>query len=168
MLENTKDIKPYTRYRTAAKLLSQQPAFNQVKSDSQREAYFDEYVHGLQRREKDRLRELRKSSMDQFADLLRHMPEITHETGWAMAQDMYKKHPAFEQPKAFEGMDKLDFLVVYQQHSKMLWMTPFEELERQKQQKRRQHRKARDAFKVDMSTDPIYIYISYIYLNFKF
>ncbi|KAI8144371.1 hypothetical protein BJV82DRAFT_513225 [Fennellomyces sp. T-0311] len=147
MLENTKEIKPYTRYRTVAKLLGHQSAFTQIKSDSQRETYFDEYVHGLQRREKDRLRELRKSNMENFAELLRQIPEITYETKWKDAQSLYMKHPQFEDPRAFEAMDMLDFLSVYEEHSRMLWDAPLEDLNRKMRERRRAERKAREGFR---------------------
>lgn len=147
MLENTKEIKPYTRYRTAVKLLSHNSAFTQIKSDSQRESYFEEYVHGLQRREKERLRELRKSSMDNFADLLRRIPEITFKTKWKEAQNLYMSHPEFEKPNAFEGMDLLDFLSVYEEHSRALWEVPIKEQERKARERRRADRKAREGFR---------------------
>ncbi|KAF7720876.1 hypothetical protein EC973_005885 [Apophysomyces ossiformis] len=147
MLENTREIKPYTRFRNAAKLLANHPAFTQLKPEKQREIYFEEYVHGLQRREKDRLRELRKSSMERFADLLRNIPEITYKTKWKEAQSIYLRRPEFEDPKAFEGMDSLDFLSVFEEHSRQLWETPLEELNQMIRDGRRKERKAREAFK---------------------
>ncbi|KAI9255189.1 hypothetical protein BDA99DRAFT_518130 [Phascolomyces articulosus] len=148
MLENTKEIKPYSRYRTLIKSISHQPAYLQVKSESQREQYFEEYVHGLQRREKDRLRELRKTNMEHFSHLLRKIPEITYETKWKEAQQLYMEHPDFkEHDKAFEGMDMLDFLSVYEEHSRTLWEVPLAELNNKLRERRRSERKAREGFR---------------------
>lgn len=148
MLENTKEIKPYSRYQTAVKLLGQHPAFIQVKPESQREVYFAEYVQGLQRREKERLRELRKSSMDSFSELLRNIPEITFETRWKEAQALYTARPEFQDPRAFEGMDLTDFLTVYEKHSHMLWEKPLREQAQRAAERRRAERKAREGFRV--------------------
>ncbi|KAI7861177.1 hypothetical protein BDC45DRAFT_429679 [Circinella umbellata] len=147
MLENTKEIKPYSRYRTMIKSISQQPAYQQIKSETQREQYFEEYVHTLQRREKERLRELRKNNMENFAELLRHIPEITFETKWKEAQQLYMQDPQFENPKAFEGMDMLDFLSVYEEHSRLLWEVPLGELNTKLRERRRTARKARESFR---------------------
>ncbi|KAG0166822.1 hypothetical protein DFQ28_006852 [Apophysomyces sp. BC1034] len=147
MLENTREIKPYTRFRNAAKLLANNPAFTQLKPEKQREIYFEEYVHGLQRREKDRLRELRKSSMERFADLLRNIPEITYKTKWKEAQNIYSNRPEFEDPKAFEGMDLLDFLSVFEEHSRQLWETPLDDLNQMIRDRRRKERRTREGFK---------------------
>lgn len=148
MLENAKEIKPYTRYQTAVKLLGNHPAFTQIKSDAQREQYFDEYVSGLQRREKDRLRELRKASMEAFAHLLSSIPEIKFDTTWKKAQSIYMSHPDFERPGAFEGMDMLDFLSVYEDHMRVMWQEPEAQMEKMVRAQRRNARKARDGFKV--------------------
>ncbi|KAI9031946.1 hypothetical protein CLU79DRAFT_730816 [Phycomyces nitens] len=147
MLENNKAIKPYTRFKSAIKILTTQPAFQQIKSDQQREQYFNEYVEGLQRREKDRMRDLRKSSMDRFAELLRETPEITYETEWRNAQKIYMKLPALEDPKTFEGMDILDFLSVYEEHSRLLWEPILADLTKRARDRKRKERKARDGFK---------------------
>ena len=152
MLENTKEIKPYSRYRTMIKSIGQQPAYQQIKSETQREQYFEEYVHTLQRREKERLRELRKNNMENFAELLKHIPEITFETKWKEAQELYMQDPKFEDPKAFEGMDMLDFLSVYEEHSRVLWEVPLGELNIKLRERRRTARKARESFRVSMKT----------------
>ncbi|KAI8388869.1 uncharacterized protein BYT42DRAFT_561565 [Radiomyces spectabilis] len=147
MLENTKEIKPYSRYRSIARMLANNPAFTQVKSEKQRRLYIDEYVHGLQRREKDRLRELRKSSMERFAKLLKDMPEITFLTPWKEAQKLYMERPEFQDSKTFEGMDQLDFLSVYEEHNRSLWEAPMAEQNRKNCELRRRDRKCRDQFK---------------------
>lgn len=151
MLENTKEIKPYSRYHTALRMLGQHPAFLQVKPESQREVYFAEYVQGLQRREKERLRELRKSSMESFSDLLRKIPEITFETRWKEAQLIYSSRPEFQDSRAFEGMDITDFLAVFEKHSHSLWEKPLQEQAQRATEKRRTERKAREGFRVNLS-----------------
>lgn len=151
MLENTKEIKPYSRYHTALRMLGQHPAFLQVKPESQREVYFAEYVQGLQRREKERLRELRKSSMESFSDLLRKIPEITFETRWKEAQLIYSSRPEFQDSRAFEGMDITDFLTVFEKHSHSLWEKPLQEQAQRATEKRRTERKAREGFRVNLS-----------------
>ncbi|KAI9472345.1 MAG: hypothetical protein EXX96DRAFT_653476 [Benjaminiella poitrasii] len=137
------DIKPYTRYRTFAKLCGDEPAVKAL-SDRQRETYFDEYVQQLQREEKDRLRDIRKESMDQFANLLRSIPEITYKTTWKEVQELYKDHKG---DLTFEGMDMLDFFSVFEEHHRTLWEEPLKDLDRRIQQRKRKERKAREGFR---------------------
>ncbi|KAI7861501.1 hypothetical protein BDF14DRAFT_1868453 [Spinellus fusiger] len=147
MLENSKAVKPYSRFRNASKVLATVNAFQQVKSEPLREQYFNEYVDGLQRREKDRLRELRKNSMDRFGQLLRGIPEITYMTEWKEVQKIYMSRPEMQKPKAFEGMDILDFLSVFEERSRVLWEPVLAELSQRSRSRKRKERKARDGFK---------------------
>jgi pre-mRNA-processing factor 40 len=142
MLENTKQVKPYTRFRTVIKLCQHLPAFQKTEK---REAYFDEFIQGLQRREKERLRDVRKDSTERFGQLLRSLPEISYKTSWREAQSLYKS-----QENDFEGMDMLDFLAVFEEYNRELWEQPQIELNQKISQRRRRERKAREGFKVSL------------------
>ncbi|KAI8976452.1 hypothetical protein BDB01DRAFT_802905 [Pilobolus umbonatus] len=147
MLENSKDIRSFTRYRTFVQLHGQQAAFTDIKSDQQREIYFEEYIQALQRREKDKLRELRKDSMERFHALLASIPEITYKTEWKEAQVLYRNTEEGKEPNAFEGMDMLDFLSVFEDYNRTLWEKPLHELNDKINQRRRKERRAREGFR---------------------
>ncbi|CEG69923.1 hypothetical protein CU097_005581 [Rhizopus azygosporus] len=141
-------IKPYTRYTTFAHLFGDDPVFNSIKSEKQREAYFEEYVQNMQRAEKDKLRDLRKSSMEQFSQLLRSIPEITYRTQWKEAQMLYmEKLPNKDLKQVFQGMDMLDFLSVFEEYNRSLWEGPMNELNKKMTQRRRRERKAREGYR---------------------
>ncbi|GAA5812495.1 hypothetical protein MFLAVUS_005951 [Mucor flavus] len=141
------DIKPYTRFRTVLKQYGQLPQFTEIKSEKQAESYFDEYIQTIQREEKDRLRDLRKSSMEKFSKLLHSIPEITYKTSWKEAQYLYQNTPVGKNLESFEGMDMLDFLSVFEEYNRSLWEEPMDEINKKVHQRRRKERKAREGFK---------------------
>lgn len=147
MLEKQADIKPFTRFRTLAKMCGHLPAFTDIQSERQCEAYFDEYIQAMQREEKDRLRDLRKESMDKFSKLLRSIPEIIYKTSWKEAQYLYQNHIPNPETQ-FLGMDMLDFLSVFEEYNRLLWEEPINEINEKINQRRRKERMAREGFKV--------------------
>lgn len=148
MLQKQPDIKPYTRFRTILKTCSHLPPFTDIQSEKQCEIYFDEYIQAMQREEKDRLRDLRKSSMEKFSKLLHSIPEITYKTSWKEAQYLYQNTPEGRNPDAFQGMDMLDFLSVFEEYNRSLWEEPINEINKKVFQRRRKERKAREGFRV--------------------
>lgn len=148
MLSATSSIRVTTRYRKAASFLGTEPAWNAITSERYRQALYDDYIHDLAKKEKEQLRELRKQSMDRFAELLRSIPELTHRTTWKTAQELYTARPEYEDKERFRGMDKLDFLVVFEDHVKHLEQVESDQKARVADAKRRTYRKHRDAFKV--------------------
>lgn len=153
LLSNTSAIRITTRYRKAAAMLEKEPAWGSITSERYRQALYDDYIHELSRKEKDELRELRKQSMDRFAELLRSIPEITHRTTWKAAQELYSARPEYADRARFKGMDKLDFLVVFEDHVKHLEQVESDQKARVADARKRTYRKHRDAFKVShMST----------------
>jgi pre-mRNA-processing factor 40 len=157
LLSSTSAIRITTRYRKAAALLEKEPAWGAITSERYRQALYDDYIHELSRKEKDELRELRKQSMDRFAELLRSIPEITHRTTWKAAQELYSARPEYADSGRFKGMDKLDFLVVFEDHVKHLEQVESDQKARVADARKRTHRKHRDAFKVSDLAVPIYI-----------
>ncbi|KAI8332508.1 hypothetical protein EDC96DRAFT_555435 [Choanephora cucurbitarum] len=146
MLRQRDQIKSYTRFRTVVKLCGGLTPFLAVP-ERQREVYFEEYIQTMQREEKDRLRDMRKNSMDSFGRLLRSIPEITYKTSWKEAQELYGQRQRDEH-LSFEGMDMLDFLSVFEEYNRALWEEPLGELNKRIQSRRRKDRKAREGFKV--------------------
>jgi pre-mRNA-processing factor 40 len=147
MLEKQPDIKPFTRFRTLVKMCGHLPAFTDINSERQCELYFDEYIQTIQREEKDRLRDLRKASMDKFSQLLHSITEITYKTSWKEAQYLYQNHIP-NPDAAFQGMDMLDFLSVFEEYNRSLWEEPISEINQKIYQRRRRERKAREGFRV--------------------
>ncbi|KAH8549722.1 hypothetical protein BGW37DRAFT_428559 [Umbelopsis sp. PMI_123] len=147
LLSSTSAIRITTRYRKAATLLENEPAWKAITSERYRQALYDDYIHELSRKEKDELRELRKQSMDRFAELLRSIPEITHRTTWKSAQELYIARPEYADKGRFKGMDKLDFLVVFEDHVKHLEQVESDQKARVADARKRTYRKHRDAFK---------------------
>lgn len=147
MLSKQPAIKPYTRFRTLAKICGHLTAFSAIKSEKHCEAYFDEYIQNIQREEKDRLRDLRKQSMDKFNKLLHTIPEITYKTSWKEAQYLYQNQLP-QGTDSFQGMDMLDFLSVFEEYNRSLWDVPINEISKKVHQRRRKERKAREGFRV--------------------
>lgn len=162
LLSNTSAIRITTRYRKAAAMLEGEPAWGAITSERYRQALYDDYIHELSRKEKDELRELRKQSMDRFAELLRSIPEITHRTTWKAAQELYSARPEYADRERFKGMDKLDFLVVFEDHVKHLEQVESDQKARVADARKRTYRKHRDAFKV--SYTPSLIHKSFIFM----
>ncbi|KAG2177831.1 hypothetical protein INT43_003078, partial [Umbelopsis isabellina] len=147
LLSESSAIRVTTRYRKAASLFGDNSAWTAITSERYRQALYDDYIHELARKEKDKQRELRKQSMDRFAELLRSIPEITHRTTWKQAQELYTTVPEFQDKEKFRGMDKLDFLAVFEDHVKHLEQVESDQRARVADVKKRTQRKHRDNFK---------------------
>lgn len=88
--------------------------------------------------------------MEKFSNLLRSLPSITESTRWADAQNIYMNTPEYQQDKALQEMDMLDFLAVYEEHIRTLERETAEKKKRDAELQTRQQRKNRDAYRALM------------------
>jgi pre-mRNA-processing factor 40 len=146
VLKLRKDITSTTRYRKYAENLKDEPTFLAIADERDRESIFNEYISDLRRKEKDKLRMLRKENMEKLRQILRKLP-INYNTLWKDAQILFKTCSDYADDEQLQTLDPLDVFSVYEDHIKYLEDQYNDMKEKQRMERRREERKNRDAFK---------------------
>ncbi|KAK9729278.1 U1 snRNP protein [Basidiobolus ranarum] len=144
MLQKHPEITSAIRWRKAAEMLRQDATFQHIRDEKEMRGYYEDYIYEVKKREKDQERIKRKEGMERFAQLLEEIPEITRETRWKDAQSIFRASPEFQEI-AWEAMDALDFLAVFEEHIKKLEDEYIDKRKREKEARIRTERKNRDA-----------------------
>ncbi|KAI8816324.1 uncharacterized protein EV422DRAFT_509905 [Fimicolochytrium jonesii] len=147
--ERHDEIGPRTRYRKAIALLGDDEIFQAVE-DPDREAIFHEYVEDLKTKEKDAIRETRKENVGKFERILQRLTAeglVTIETTWEQAQALYKAQPEYRADRKLQAMEPIDFLLTFESHINALVSKYRAKIDGEQRAKRRDARKARDAFR---------------------
>jgi len=140
------DITSATRYKKYAENLKDEPTFLAIADERDRESIFNEYISDLRRKEKDKLRMVRKENMEKLRHILRKLP-ITYNTLWKDAQILFKTCSEYSDDEQLQTLDPLDVFSVYEEHIKSLEDEYNDMREKVRMARRREERKNRDAFK---------------------
>ncbi|ORX60771.1 hypothetical protein BCR36DRAFT_314557 [Piromyces finnis] len=140
------DITSTTKYIKYAENLKDEPTFLAIEDDRDRESIFNEYISDLRRKEKDKLRMIRKENMDKLRQILRKLP-ISYNTLWKDAQILFKTCSEYADDEQLQTLDPLDIFSVYEEHIKNLEDQYNDMKEKIRMARRREERKNRDAFK---------------------
>jgi len=140
------DITSTTRYKKYAESLKDEPTFLAITDERDRENIFNEYISDLRRKEKDKLRMIRKENMEKLRQILRKLP-INYNTLWKDAQILFKTCSEYSDDEQLQTLDPLDVFSVYEEHIKNLEDEYNDMKEKIRMERRREERKHRDAFK---------------------
>ncbi|KAK9844119.1 hypothetical protein WJX81_004940 [Elliptochloris bilobata] len=144
LLEDYADLKPGMRFSRAATLLDDDPRWRAVPS-AERESMFAEHMTERERKDREARKAERRRRMDAFRALLEGTASVKVTSTWR------KVAPKFEGEEAFEALEKIDRLEVFQQYIRELEKREREEKEREKEERKRRERQNRDAFKALMA-----------------
>ncbi|CCX34295.1 Similar to Pre-mRNA-processing protein prp40; acc. no. O14176 [Pyronema omphalodes CBS 100304] len=145
MLKSHPEIKFYTRWKTARKIIEGETIFRSTSNEDERRQLFDEYILELQKAEHDRETKARKEAVDDLVGLLKSL-EMEPYTRWSEAQTIIHQNEHFQSEEKFQALSKLDVLNAFENHIKFLEREFNDKRQRLKTMKNRKERKNREAF----------------------
>lgn len=143
LLSECKEITFKSTYRKILPLIENDPRFKAIESEDLRMDLFDEYLYELEKKERKASESLRKESMDNFRKLLEKKAEegeINYKSVWRKVYEKLKGNPAFEK------VDKVDRMVVWDNFIRDLQRQEEEQRAKDRIKKKKQEKKNRAAF----------------------
>jgi len=137
--EAGREGKPLLRFSEARDLFEDDPRWKAV-SHTEREELYQDYLRDAERRQREEKKRVRKQRAAAFRDLLLSTTAIKVDTPWRKASGKLEGDPAYE------ALDRLDRIEVYQEYIKDLMAKEAAEAEAKKEARRRKERRNRDAF----------------------
>uniref|UniRef100_A0A914BYC1 Uncharacterized protein n=1 Tax=Acrobeloides nanus TaxID=290746 RepID=A0A914BYC1_9BILA len=144
-LQQHPKMKPTFSYRKAQNLFGKEDVWNNV-ADSDRRDIFRDVQDLMEKKEAEKEQTTRDMNIKALSDILDAMPEVNHKTTWAQAQRLLVENPAFAEHPTLQEMDKIDALIVFEQHIRTAEKHYIKEKENEDKRLRRHERKVREAF----------------------
>ena len=146
MLKSHPEIKHYTRWKTARRIIEGETIFRSTNDENERRQLFYDYIDDLRKAHREKQATMRKSAIDGLIDLL---PNLSLEpySRWSEAQGIIQATPPFQNDEKYKTLSKFDVLTVFQNHMKSLERAFNDSRQEIKAKKFRQERQARDGFK---------------------
>ncbi|KAK2717145.1 pre-mRNA-processing factor 40 homolog A-like [Artemia franciscana] len=113
-----------------------------------RKVVYEDTIFAVAKREKEDAKALRKRNMKRLAQVLDAMTDITFKTTWEEAQQLLLENTEFSENTDLLAMDKIDALIVFEDHIRELESEENEEREREKRRQKRVQRKIRDSYQL--------------------
>uniref|UniRef100_A0A8C4XAC0 Pre-mRNA processing factor 40 homolog B n=1 Tax=Erpetoichthys calabaricus TaxID=27687 RepID=A0A8C4XAC0_ERPCA len=148
-LEQNEKMTSTTRYRKAEHMFGDLEVWSVVPERDRKEIY-DDVLFFLARKEKEEAKHLRKRNIQELKVILDNMTNVTYQTTWSEAQQFLMDNPTFSEDEDLQNMDKQDALVCFEEHIRALEKEEEEEKEKCRLREKRQQRKNREAFQVNL------------------
>jgi len=87
-----------TSYRKAYGLLHEDPRWSAVQRERDREDWFDDFIYGMERREKEEKRARRAAAKQNLRNLLEEDPRVTVSSQWRKVREDFKDEQCFKVP----------------------------------------------------------------------
>ncbi|KAF8909298.1 pre-mRNA-processing protein prp40 [Gymnopilus junonius] len=146
MLKGNPNVFHYTTFRTADKLFSQHPIWQQARIESERRLIFEEYVTELKEREVNETRAARTRSISKVVNLFKELG-VDVVTRWRQAHEMLTESEEWRSDPELRKLPTLDILLAFEDYSRVREREYEEQMRRAQVEKTRKERKAREAFK---------------------
>ncbi|TFK39920.1 hypothetical protein BDQ12DRAFT_628985 [Crucibulum laeve] len=146
MLKGNPNVFHYTTFRTADKLFSQHPIWQQARIEAERKLIFEEYVTELKQREVQESRAIRARSVSKVVALFKQL-NVDVTTRWKEAHEMVTKSEEWDEDPELRKLPTLDILLAFEDYSRVREREYEEQMRRAQVEKTRKERKAREAFK---------------------
>lgn len=140
MLSEDPRIVATTRWSEALDWLQERDEFKVITSPRDRVELFEEYISHLRRNHGGRKQ---SSALTKFAELLRSLPEISLETRWKEAIQIFSSSPAYLSTTDLQKLDPVDMLLEYEEYIKEMEATEQNQKRQLLEEKRRKERRAR-------------------------
>lgn len=134
-----------TKYYRCEEMFSSMEVWKGVPEPDRRDIYED-CIFNLAQKEKEEMRVMKKRNIKVLKKLLESMDTITYETTWSEAQVLLLENNEFKSDISLLGMDKLDALIVFEDHIRALEQEEEDERAVEKKRQRRFQRKNRESF----------------------
>jgi len=145
MLSRHREIKHYTRWKTALPMIEGEAAFRLTDNTEEKKKLFREYITELHQSFEDKRYQDHEAAMGELASLMRDI-QVTPETRWQDARTQLKSHPTFVNDQKYRTLADSEILDQFQLQIRRLWEDVNTIKQREKQLKHREERKARDGF----------------------
>jgi len=145
MLRSHPEIKYYTRWKTARPMIEGETIFRSTDDEAERRQLFVDYIAELKRTNLEKRAALRKSATEGLINML---PKLKLDTyiGWEEAEGAIKNSPNFQLDEKYKTLGGYDILTACQAHIKQLEVTRNAIVQQERARKKRQQRKAREAY----------------------
>lgn len=143
LLSECKQITSRSSYRKIVPLIENDHRFQAIDSDIQRRDYYEEFLYQLAKKERESSSNARRESMDNFRKLLQEQTDkglITYKSVWRKVRELLKGMDAFEK------IDKVDRMVVWDNFIRELQHKEEERRERERKERKKIERKNREIF----------------------
>jgi pre-mRNA-processing factor 40 len=145
MLRSHREIKHYTRWKTARSIIEHEAIFRSTDNETERRQLFEEYITDLKKTNVEREVVTRKNAMDELVVILKAL-DLEPYTRWSEAHAIIQSHERFASDEKFKTLSKSDVLTAFENHIKSLERTFNDERQREKASKARKERQNRDRF----------------------
>jgi pre-mRNA-processing factor 40 len=145
MLTTHEEIKHYTRWKTARPLLERESVFKAAGDEEDKRRMFDEYILDLKKRHVEREDARKKQAMEELGTMLKALILDSH-TSWPEAEETIMNNERFVQEDVFKALHKWDVFNAFEQHQRDLDRIANEVIQKDKAQRKRRQRKARDGY----------------------
>jgi len=137
MLDSSGILRAESKYYKTAHFFQGDPRWR-ILEEKEREELFQDFLDELERRDREKQRQLRKQQMQSLRKLLDDREDIDHTMKWGIIQRLLAEHPLFK------AIDKLDQLTVF---SEYVLDTEKQVSEAKRLEERTKARKRREAFR---------------------
>ncbi|ODQ80475.1 hypothetical protein BABINDRAFT_160755 [Babjeviella inositovora NRRL Y-12698] len=148
VLANYDEIKYYTRWPTAKRLISDEPIYlHSAISDKEKRGIFQGYVDGMRKAREERLAEVRKQATSELSEYFSSTLELDVNDSWPTTLSHILKDPRFRANKNFVVLHNMDILAMYEKSLDRIHENLYKQIKTLQERTYRQDRLARDAFK---------------------
>lgn len=146
MLTTHEEIKHYTRWKTARPFIEREAVFKSAGDEDEKRRMFDEYILELKKKHVEDEATRRKIAQQELDGMLKVLI-VDPDTRWADAEELIMSNDRFVSEDIFRTLSKVDVFASFDSHMKALERVANDNYQNQKSLRKRQQRKARDAFK---------------------
>ncbi len=147
LIRNNKKIKYYTRWKTARRLIQDEPIYaHSVISEKIKRQTFQEYVDGLRKDHESNEEKLREQALIELNEYFKTM-NLNLSSNWENTLKSIKSDARFEQNKHFQVLNQVDLINVYIENMKLLQKDYEDRIKKAASANYRNDRKARDEYR---------------------
>lgn len=141
MLEDCKELTPSSRWSKAISLFEHDERFKAVERAKDREDLFEDYVEGLEKKERARALEEQKRNRVEYLEFLKSCDFIKASSQWRKVQDR------LEADERCPSLEKIDRLEIFQEYIHDLEREEEEQRKLRMEELRKAERRNRDEFR---------------------
>lgn len=145
------DIKPYTTWRCLSRKIIDEPLYS-LSNESFKGEIFEEYVKKLRVKHQEEQTRKKQDALVELETYLKQEFKVKVSDEWTAFSDRLDSDERFKTNKSFSVLTKLDILSVYEKITTELEAALKEKIQQHKNMNLREDRKARDAFKQELSS----------------
>lgn len=120
MLKRHREIKSYTRWKTALPMIEDETEFRGAKDDDEKKRLFREYIHELRREQEEKRFRDHDEAVKELVDLVRDA-NLSPESHWEDFHGRLNSNPKFARDEKFQTLNKTEILDAFSDQMNRLW-----------------------------------------------